>query len=517
MENVDSIFFDSLRHIRKLPVILSIYDRETGLATDERHITVNRIISWKGNLYNRLDVYISDEETINEFESFLNLLTTKNSQGFKYQLSFTTYPCENVKDITVTFTITGATVGFFTEQETSDGNKLYTSLLDIPGYINLQGKNYTDTYYHQLVKSTSQIEPELIEFIDETMEKQKSAQYFPLNVLTISDVKAQKKEKQSSKTTSSGQNLLNSIFGVKKKEEVKQVEAVQSNAGQFINPKSLKIHKGSSNPEKELENIIGLDNIKKDILKLKYMLEYEKNRKTRGIETNGEASLHMCFMGHPGTGKTTIARIMTGLLYNMDYIKENKCVEINGLDLKGGYIGQSAIITKQIIDKARGGILFIDEAYALCENKGNSFGKEAVSVLLKEMEDNRDDLIVIFAGYEDDMNKFLNINPGFRSRVNKYFDFVDYTSLELSQIFISMLRKMHLRIEKDAFMKCIELFYEAKKHPNFSNGRFVRNLVEQIEEYHILNITDYNDNLRMDTVLIEDIPDKLIDKMLYGM
>ena len=135
MENVDSIFFDSLRHIRKLPVILSIYDRETGLATDERHITVNRLISWKGNLYNRLDVYISDEETINEFESFLNLLTTKNSQGFKYQLSFTTYPCENVKDITVTFTITGATVGFFTEQETSDGNKLYTSLLDIPGYM----------------------------------------------------------------------------------------------------------------------------------------------------------------------------------------------------------------------------------------------------------------------------------------------------------------------------------------------------------------------------------------------
>jgi AAA+ superfamily predicted ATPase len=416
----------------------------------------------------------------------------------------------------ITFTITGNTIGFFSETETSNGNKIYTSLLDLQGYITLNGKRYTDTYYHQLVKSTSQIEPQLLQFVDETIVKQQSPQYFSVNVLTRDEIKPKKKEKSSDKP-SVAHGMFNSMFGVKKKEPVKQIETVQNGEGQFVNPKSLKIHKGSSNPEKELENIVGLDNIKKDILKLKYMLEYEKSRKTRGIETNNKASLHMCFMGHPGTGKTTVARIMTGILYNLNYIKENKCVEINGLDLKGGYIGQSAIITKQIIDKAKGGILFIDEAYALCENKNNSFGKEAISVLLKEMEDNRDDLIVIFAGYEDDMNKFLNVNQGFRSRINKYFDFVDYTELELAQIFISMLRKIHLKINKDAFMKCINLFYEAKKHPNFSNGRFIRNLVEQIEEYHILNITDFNDDVRMDTILIEDIPDKLMDKMLYGM
>ena len=222
-------------------------------------------------------------------------------------------------------------------------------------------------------------------------------------------------------------------------------------------------------------------------------------------------------MGNPGTGRPTIARIMTGILYNMRYIKENKCIEVNGLDLKGGYVGQSAIITKQIIDMAKGGILFIDEAYALCESRDNSYGKEAVSVLLKEMEDNRDDLIVIFAGYEDDLDKFLNVNPGFRSRVYKYFDFVDYSTLELTQILVSMLKKIHLKINQEALLDCAELFIEAKKHPNFSNGRFVRNLVEQMEEFHILNITDYNDLERMDTVILEDIPTTLKEKLLYGM
>ena len=247
------------------------------------------------------------------------------------------------------------------------------------------------------------------------------------------------------------------------------------------------------------------------------MLEYEKNRQTRGIESHDSASMHMCFMGHPGTGKTTIARIMTGILYSMKYIKENQCIEISGLDLMGGYVGQTAIITKQIVDKARGGILFIDEAYALCEDKGNSFGKEAVSVLLKEMEDNRSDLVVIFAGYEDDMNQFLNINPGFRSRINKYFDFVDYTTIELSQIFLNYIRKMHLKISEEALTKCVELFNEARKHPKFSNGRFVRNLVEQIEEYHILNTVEEKEYSRLDLITADDVPQVLIDKMLYGM
>ena len=299
----------------------------------------------------------------------------------------------------------------------------------------------------------------------------------------------------------------------KKKKKGKNVVAQSTeDDNNFVNLKSLKAITGSSNPMQELNKIIGLNNIKEDIKKINAKLEYDEKRKKRGIENNNATSYHMVFMGNPGTGKTTVARIMTGILYNMKCIKENKCIEISGLDLQGGYVGQTAIITQNIVNLAKGGVLFVDEAYALC--KSSSYGKEAISVLLKEIEDNRGDIVVIFAGYEKDMNEFLDINPGFRSRINKYFNFEDYTAEELMQILMIFLRKRHLKADKESLKKIMNLFIQAKKHSNFSNGRFVRNLTEKIEEEHISNVNGITDFVRLDTITSEDISHGLIEYML---
>ena len=513
MDTQKSIIYDSFKHIRKLPLRLVVFTPDNKPIV-EKNISVNQMVVRKTEHFNRIEFKISEDEAIADFKEILdNYYSAKNEYGYNSYLSITG-KTEEDNDNTVIFFISISNISYFDSYETSTGEQIYTTLVDEEFYTMVNGVKTRGGIYEELVKTEKRTNEEEKKFIKETLLAQEALDWFP----TEKEAKEQKKRIEKEKKKKSGGGGLESLFGVKKKEEKnQQQDAVRGEQGEFINPKSLKIHEGSENPDYELSNIIGLENVKKDIQKMQYMLEYEQNRKDRGIVSHDIASLHMCFMGNPGTGKTTIARIMTGILYSMKYIKINKCLEVSGLDLKGGYIGQTAIITKQIVDMARGGILFIDEAYALCEERGNSFGKEAISVLLKEMEDNRGDLIVIFAGYEDDMNKFLNVNPGFRSRINKYFDFKDYTTIELSKIFINYIKKMHLKISEDALTRCIDLFNEAKKHPNFSNGRFVRNLTEQIEEMHILNSVDDANVERMDIVINEDVPDSLIEKMLYGM
>ncbi len=511
MENNKAIFFDSLKHIRKISTRFTIVSPE-GTSLFEKNIVLNRLMVWKTEFYNRINFHMAEEYLMKDFEEVINeLYRHKQERGYNTYLSVVCKPHGQEHDNSMVFFISGVNIPFLDKEETSNGDRVYTTVADDECYAIVNGEKVRNGNYEQLAKTENKANPEEIKFIEDSMNRMSRDDWFPTIKESLEQKKKIEKEKKKNESKASG-----GLFG-KKKEAKEVTNTVQDNDGGFINMKSLKVHKGSLNPDFELDGIIGLENIKKDIKKMQYMLEYEKNRQTRGIESHDSASMHMCFMGHPGTGKTTIARIMTGILYSMKYIKENQCIEISGLDLMGGYVGQTAIITKQIVDKARGGILFIDEAYALCEDKGNSFGKEAVSVLLKEMEDNRSDLVVIFAGYEDDMNQFLNINPGFRSRINKYFDFVDYTTIELSQIFLNYIRKMHLKISEDALNKCVELFNEARKHPKFSNGRFVRNLVEQIEEYHILNTVEEKDYDRLDLITVDDVPQVLIDKMLYGM
>ena len=247
---------------------------------------------------------------------------------------------------------------------------------------------------------------------------------------------------------------------------------------------NVKCSMGASDPFFELEKCTGLLKVKHEVKRLEAVLEYRKQN-----NISNKDSLHMCFYGNPGTGKTTIARIMAGILFNMGFISENKCVEINGLELKGSNVGQTSVITKNIIDFAKGGVLFIDEAYTLFDKSKNNFGIEAINVLLKEMEDNRENFVVILAGYYTPMQRLLDSNVGFRSRIKHYFDFEDYSSIELFEIFMNMLRNHHLYIEKDAMREIIIEFKNAKTKKGFGNGRFVENFLLKLEEEHILNVS----------------------------
>lgn len=275
-----------------------------------------------------------------------------------------------------------------------------------------------------------------------------------------------------------------------------------------IDTLSLTVKVGSKNPINDLDNMIGLEKVKKSIKKLYYKQQFNNSLH---INANDDTSLHMCFLGNPGTGKTTIARIITGILYDMKLIKYNRCVEINGLDLIGNYVGQTGIITKKIIDASRGGVLFIDEAYAI-NTSSNPFGPEAISVLLKEMEDNRGDVVVILAGYADPMNKFLDMNSGFRSRINRYFEFEDYTPDELFSILGIELKNRGYTIDPTNLPSILANFYKASKEENFSNGRYVRNYVEKLEDKHITYIINELKG-NSDNVSFDFISDKFIRKI----
>ena len=231
---------------------------------------------------------------------------------------------------------------------------------------------------------------------------------------------------------------------------------------------------------KELENLVGLSSIKEDVTKLINFVKIQQLRKTNGLKLV-PMSLHLVFTGNPGTGKTTVARILAQLYKEIGVLKTGQIVEVDRSDLVAGYVGQTALKTEKKIEEAIGGILFIDEAYTLAK-EGNDFGQEAIDTLLKEMEDRRDEFIVIVAGYNDPMKKFIDSNPGLKSRFNKFFEFPDYSSEELVEIFNKMLEKYDFSITDSAMedvKKTIEEMYQ-KKSMDFANARDIRNYFEQI-------------------------------------
>lgn len=282
-----------------------------------------------------------------------------------------------------------------------------------------------------------------------------------------------------------------------------QGAAVADNGqAKIFDPSCLKVTKGAADPEKELERIVGLGSVKREFEKMKATLLMQKERAQQlGLATSVHSG-HMCFMGAPGTGKTTMARLVAGVLFEMGMIRKNQCVEVSGLDLLANYLGQTAIKTQATVDFAKGGVLFIDEAYAITTS---SYGSEAVGVLLKEMEDNRDGLVVILAGYENDMERLLAMNEGFRSRINRHFKFENYTVPELAQLYMFNLRARNLLITEDALRESLCAFAREIHSPTFANGRFVRNYTEQVEDRHIVNVYKRGNAEPLNLVRIEDV------------
>lgn len=228
----------------------------------------------------------------------------------------------------------------------------------------------------------------------------------------------------------------------------------------------------------QIDQLIGLDAVKKEVHNLTNLLRLNKMRQERGFKTL-KTSNHLVFLGNPGTGKTTVARFIAKIYKSLGILSEGQLIEVDRADLVAGYVGQTAIKTREVIDKALGGILFIDEAYTLAKG-GTDFGQEAIDTILKAMEDKRDDFVVIVAGYSEPMNDFLESNPGLRSRFNKLIHFPDYTAEELLEIFNSYCQTNEMRISSDASLILKQYLQEIcdKKPQNFANGRAVRNIFE---------------------------------------
>ena len=307
--------------------------------------------------------------------------------------------------------------------------------------------------------------------------------------------------------TEQSQYRSNAILVGQMIEQINQKIAAEQNKGKAAD-NSKKEEAEAPVPEVSLEEALeqldaleGLKIVKEQVKDFLDFKLYNKKQQQFGMPVNTMKSNHMVFMGNPGTGKTTVARIMAQILKAIGIVSKGQLVEVDRKDLVAGYVGQTAAKTKEIVDKAKGGVLFIDEAYTL-DKGGNDFGQEAIDTLLKGMEDYRDDLVVIVAGYDDLMNKFIGSNPGLASRFPNYLNFNDYDGKELFNIFERMCHKGQYVLTNEAERLLRDYFndYYENRGINFGNARDVRNIFEKMETLHAKRI-----NILGDAVTREDI------------
>lgn len=296
----------------------------------------------------------------------------------------------------------------------------------------------------------------------------------------------------------------NMPFALQSRTAIPKIGGVEVNAGKPTFEEATK----------EFNELIGLNSVKKQIEEFSTYLKFIKIREEKGFKESNSFNLHTVFKGNPGTGKTTVAKMLGRIYYSLDLLSKGHVHEVGRVDLVGEYIGQTAPKVKKAIDKARGGILFIDEAYALSDrgDDGKDFGKEVIEVLLKEMSDGQGDIAVVFAGYPKEMDAFLGKNPGMRSRISSVIDFPDYTPDELMEIadFASNKRDIELSEDVKVFLnkRIVEVYRNRDEH--FGNARFINGIVEECKQNMALrlmkqgNIEELEkDNLM--TISLEDV------------
>ena len=262
------------------------------------------------------------------------------------------------------------------------------------------------------------------------------------------------------------------------------------------------------NPQEQLNELIGLAEVKQELQTLSEFVSINLKREAQGLKV-APISYHCVFVGNPGTGKTTVARILAGIYRELGVLEGGQLVETDRSGLVAEYVGQTAVKTNKIIDKALGGVLFIDEAYTLVQGSENDFGREAIATLLKRMEDDRDRLVVVLAGYNDEMEQFIQSNPGLRSRFNRYIHFSDYSAEELYQIFLLQLKKYDYTLAPEAETCLRQILEETwqQRAKDFGNARFVRNFFEKVIERQALRVAQQEapDLAQLQCITAEDL------------
>lgn len=260
----------------------------------------------------------------------------------------------------------------------------------------------------------------------------------------------------------------------------------------------------------ELNALVGLERVKNEVKQLVNYLKVQQMRRAKGM-TVLPISRHIVFFGNPGTGKTTVARLLAQIYKALEILSTGHLTETDRAGLVAGYVGQTALKVKEVVNKALGGILFIDEAYSLSSGDGEDFGQEAIETLLKMMEDHRHELAVVVAGYTNKMDEFLSSNPGLRSRFNKFIHFEDFTAEQLKQIFISFCKKAGFTLTGDAEEKLANVFnlLTAFRDESFGNARLARNLFEATinkQANRIVSLPEISETV-LSTIEAADIPE----------
>lgn len=315
-------------------------------------------------------------------------------------------------------------------------------------------------------------------------------------------------QKQSNEHSGNGRMVRNYIEDIMRKQSARiamndiPVNEMNMIISDDIQPKDKSIV--NFDLESELSKIIGLEEVKEYIRSLNARLRVQRERKKLGLVADNTQTLHMIFKGNPGTGKTMVARTVADVLYNIGVIKTNKLIETDRSGLVAGYVGQTAIKTKEKVMEAIDGVLFIDEAYSLSQGGTNDFGKEAIDTLVKLMDDYRDRIVIILAGYSDDMDEFLDVNAGLKSRFPNIIKFEDYSTEELIEISGMLFKSKGYEIDSLAKDKLKDIFDIVRLEAQFGNGRYVRNLYEKAVNNQAMRLSTDMDLTKEDLTTIVD-------------